>query len=182
MVFMTFCFKLTIRRREPYFTIRKPSFQAGAWCNVEDYLYSDTRRWNDTSEMSIRMSGALRLTLRNLHLALTTSSVRPPCCSTVETTDGPSRVNILGPRLVALCRCPNNHKPIRRGNPLRRRDKQRYVCDYLAQEQQCVLVLWLAYLVLFSLGSDCLLCVVLGVFKTKCYDRAINYVYSWLQK
>lgn len=62
-----------------------------------------------------------------------------------RTSKGPSRVNILGPRLVAQCRCPNNHKPIRRGNPLRRRDKLRYVCDYLTQARCGGTLLWLAY-------------------------------------
>lgn len=62
-----------------------------------------------------------------------------------RTSKGPSRVNILGPRLFAQCRCPNNHKPIRRGNPLRRRDKLRYVCDYLTQARCGGTLLWLAY-------------------------------------
>lgn len=42
---MTFCFEFTTtRRKEPNFTIKTPNFQSDVWSNVEDYLYSGTRK------------------------------------------------------------------------------------------------------------------------------------------
>lgn len=94
-----------------------------------------------------------------------------------RTSKGPSRVNILGPRLVAQCRCPNNHKPIRRGNPLRRRDKLRYVCDYLTQAR-CG-----GTGVLYSfLRSDCLLFIGSSKLKFIISRELIYWKSSWSQK
>lgn len=131
---MTFCFEFTTsRRKEPYSRSkhRASRVMSSVMLKIIFTLEPENETWQANSPYTRRRTSGCIVVLSNpWNWENCISRWNLP---SGRTSKGPSRVNILGPRLVAQCRCPNNHKPIRRGNPLRRRDKLRYVCDYLTQ-------------------------------------------------